>query len=168
MPEVSQELYKRLEECTYANTPKFNFDNKVFKAKCVKVYDGDTITVVFVVFGEYYRFSVRMNGYDTPELKNAKDPLEKKYAKKARQLLSDMVLHRIVILKCMPFSDKYGRILGEVELNGASVNQIMLCSEYARVYAGGRKEPWDFTELEKNNAAPAPALALETAPNLDP
>ena len=138
-------MEKKLMECTYANTPNFNFDNKIFTAKCVKVYDGDTITAAFVVFGEYYKFNIRMNGYDSPEIKT-KDPTEKKWAKVARDLLADTVLDKIVTLTCKDY-DKYGRILGEIEIDGINVNQMMIDSGYCRVYAGGHKNEWDFSQF---------------------
>ena len=39
-----------LEKCTDNNTPLFSFDGITYIAKCVAVYDGDTITVVFQPF----------------------------------------------------------------------------------------------------------------------
>lgn len=144
---------RKLEDCTYANTDKFNFNNKIFKAKVVKVYDGDTITVVFLIFGEYYKFNIRMDGYDSPEMKSknpnlAKRELEKKWAHESRDFLADMIMNKIVLLKCKDF-DKYGRILGTVELNGMDINEIMLTRGYCRPYGGGHKFDWDFTGFEQ-------------------
>jgi endonuclease YncB( thermonuclease family) len=151
---------RKLKDCTYDNTNKFNFNNKIFKAKVVKVYDGDTITVVFMIFGDYYRFSIRMDGYDSPEIRSknpdlVKKELEKKWANESKNFLSGMIMDKIVLLKCKDF-DKYGRILGTVELNGMDINGIMLSSGYCRSYEGGHKEDWDFAGFEKiylkNNA----------------
>lgn len=142
----------KLSDCTYANTPSFNFKGKVVTAKCVKVYDGDTITVVFDMFGEYYRFNVRMDGYDSPEIKSKeKDPemkaLEKKWAREARDFLADMILNKIVILTCRDY-DKYGRILGAVSLGDVDINNTMLTRGYCRKYDEGHKEEWDFSAFE--------------------
>lgn len=138
-------LQKKLADCTYDNTKKFNFNGKTFEAKVVKVYDGDTITVVFMVFGEYYKYSIRMDGYDSPELKS-KDSIEKKWAIIARDFLSNMILNKTVILTCRSF-DKYGRILGTVMLDDTNINVIMIKKGYGRIYDGGHKDEWDFSKF---------------------
>jgi endonuclease YncB( thermonuclease family) len=140
-------------DCTYENTPRFNFKGKFFNAKCVKVYDGDTITVVFMIFGEFYKFNIRMNGYDSPEMRSKNtDPvekeLEKKWAYESRDFLAGLVLDKIVLLKCEDY-DKYGRIIGTVELNGMDINGIMLSRGYCRQYDGGHKDEWNFSAFEK-------------------
>jgi len=144
---------RKLKDCTYANTEKFNFKDKIFEAKVVKVYDGDTITAVFMVFGEFYKFSIRMDGYDSPEIKSKnpdeeKKELEKKWARASRDFLSSMIMNKIVLLKCEDY-DKYGRILGRVELDGKDINDIMLTRGYCRAYGGGHKYDWDFSGFEK-------------------
>jgi endonuclease YncB( thermonuclease family) len=144
---------KDLIDCTYENTPRFNFKDKFFNAKCVKVYDGDTITVVFMVFGELYKFSIRMSGYDSPELRSRnpdtiRNELETKWGYESRDFLSELILNKIVLLKCENY-DKYGRILGTIELNGVNINNIMLTRGYCRQYDGGHKDDWDFSPFDK-------------------
>jgi endonuclease YncB( thermonuclease family) len=142
-----------LSDCTYINTPRFNFKNKTYAAKCVKVYDGDTITVVFRIVDKFYKFNIRMNGYDSPELRSkntdlVKKELEKKWAYESRDFLAEMILDKIISLKCEDY-DKYGRILATVELDGININEIMLSRGYCRQYGGGHKEEWDFSTFEK-------------------
>ena len=134
--------HKPLYDCNYKNTEKFTFNEMLFFAKVVKVYDGDTCTVVFFFNGDNYRFNIRMSGYDSPELRS-KDPVEKKYAKMSQKILSDLILNKKVILYCKDF-DKYGRIMGVIELNGQNINQHMLTYGHCRIYNGGHKEPWIF------------------------
>jgi len=135
-----------LEECTYHNIDRFNFKDKKIRAKCVKVYDGDTITVVFKLVDAFYRFSIRMNGYDSPELRS-KDEMEKKYAKLSRDYLKNLIIDKIITLDCKDY-DKYGRILADVIIDDVSINELMLKSGYCRKYDGGIKLPWDFSQLE--------------------
>lgn len=135
-----------LSECTYANTDKFSFNDREFQSKCVKVYDGDSITVVFETFGKFYRFSVRMYGYDTPELRSS-DETEKKYANLSRDCLASLILDKIITVKCRDY-DKYGRILADVHIDDINVNEHMLQHGYARPYDGGKKIPWDFKLFE--------------------
>jgi micrococcal nuclease len=144
---------RKLIDATYKNTQRFNFKKKIFNAKCVKVYDGDTITVVFMIFGEFYKFNIRMSGYDSPEIRsknpdNIKNALEKKWAYESRDFLEGLILNKIVLLKCEDY-DKYGRILGTVELNGIDINNVMLSRGYCRIYDGGHKSEWDFSLFEK-------------------
>lgn len=144
-----------LQDCNYKNTPEFNFNGRTFEAKCIKVYDGDTITVAINVFGSFHRFSVRMLGYDTPEMK-PKDyadyeskQIEKKCATISRDFLSDLLLGKMVKLHCKQY-DKYGRILGNVELGDVDVNALMIEKGYGKIYDGGHKQEWDFKEFMAN------------------
>lgn len=138
---------KKLKDCNYANTERFNFKNKTFEAKVVKVYDGDTITVVFMILGEYYKFNIRMDGYDSPEIRS-KNIDEKKWAIASRDFLTSLIMDKIILLRCKDY-DKYGRILGIVELNGIDINKTMLDRGYCRPYNGGNKKTWDFSEFDK-------------------
>ena len=72
----------RLENATYR-------DCKVFvpqftTGKIVKCYDGDTVTIATIYNDELVRFSVRMLGYDTAEMRS-KDETEKKCAHEAQE-----------------------------------------------------------------------------------
>jgi endonuclease YncB( thermonuclease family) len=144
---------EKLIACTYNNTPRFNFIGKTFNAKCVKVYDGDSITVVFMVYGEYYKFSIRMYGYDSPEIhsKNTDADIKKqeqKWAHMSKEVLSNMIMDKIITLTCKDY-DKYGRIVGVVDINNININDYMLSKGYCRVYGGGRKHVWDFSPFEE-------------------
>ena len=59
--------------------------------RVIKVYDGDTITVASKVpnlkNSQIFKFSVRLNGIDTPEIKGSNED-EKSIAIKARDALS--------------------------------------------------------------------------------
>ena len=68
---------------------------------CIKVYDGDTITVASKMpwnNSPLYRFSVRLNGIDTPEIKGQNEP-EKRIAVKARDALKEKILNKQIVLK---------------------------------------------------------------------
>ncbi len=112
--------------------------------KVVKVYDGDTITIVATLdFGVYqspqlYKFSVRLNGIDTPELKT-KNENEKRLAIIARDELKKQLDNKIVELKNVSL-EKYGRLLAEVYVGDINVNEWMITNGYAVKYDGGTKE----------------------------
>tara|TARA_B100000073_G_scaffold348457_1_gene367427 strand:- start:9508 stop:9963 length:456 start_codon:yes stop_codon:yes gene_type:complete len=108
--------------------------------KVIKVYDGDTITIANklpIKDSPVYRFSVRLNGIDTPEIKS-KEEAEKELAKKARDFLSEKILGKNVELKDVK-SEKYGRILATVYYNHQDMNQMMIDNGHAQPYDGGTK-----------------------------
>ena len=110
-------------------------------AHCIKVYDGDTITVASKMPWDespLYRFSVRLNGIDTPEIKG-KNENEKTIAAKARDALRQRILDRDVTLKNVT-TEKYGRLLADVYCDGVHLNKWMIDSRFAVAYDGGTKQ----------------------------
>jgi len=115
--------------------------------KVIKVYDGDTITIASRVPGLYnspiYKFSVRLNGIDTPEMKG-KNEEEKEIAVKARDALSERIMGKEIRLENVQ-TEKYGRLLCEVYLGNVHLNKWMIDERYALKYDGGTKiipESW--------------------------
>lgn len=107
---------------------------------CIKVYDGDTITIAARLpynKSPLYRFSVRLRDIDTPEMRG-KSEKEKQDARKAQQVLSDLVLHKRVYLKNVDV-EKYGRILAHVYVDNINLSTFMLNSKLAVPYDGGKK-----------------------------
>ena len=47
-------------------------DGKTVETKVVSVYDGDSIKVLFPLNGVLYKWTCRLDGIDTPEIKNKK------------------------------------------------------------------------------------------------
>ena len=126
-----------LVNATYENTEVFTpFFNQ---AKVVKVYDGDTLHVVAILFDRPYRFMVRMYGYDSPELRS-KNPVEKEAAQAARKALSDRILYRMVQINIRPEKDKYGRLLARIADCDGSINDWMIAQGHGKPYFGGTKE----------------------------
>lgn len=114
--------------------------------KVVKVYDGDTITVATTLPlrdtpNTVYRFSVRLNGIDTPEIRT-KCAEEKEIAKLARQQLADLCLGKIVKLTNVS-TEKYGRLLADIHLTDDTqtthLNKWMVTQRLAVSYGGGTK-----------------------------
>lgn len=108
--------------------------------KVIKVYDGDTITIASKLPNSVepiYRFSVRLNGIDSPEIK-AHGQAEKELAKKSRDALSNLIMDKKITLKNQT-TEKYGRILADVYLDDLCVNEWMLKNNYAMKYDGGTK-----------------------------
>lgn len=143
--------FTKLLECSQKNTSYFSLKDRVYICKCVKVYDGDTITVVFKPFEncEFYKFSVRLSGIDTPEIRTNNED-EKKKAILVRDYLRELILDKLIIIKCGDF-DKYGRLLAYIylynqktpqeEINDIekSINHLLISKNYAYLYDGGTK-----------------------------
>ena len=55
----------------YDDCQPFSLKGKTLQARLVNVHDGDTHTYIIELYpGDFYRFTVRLAGIDTPELKN--------------------------------------------------------------------------------------------------
>jgi micrococcal nuclease len=138
----------KLLETISIKTAKFTLNGYKAYAKCVYVYDGDTVHIVFKQphSTECFKWIIRMNGIDTPEMKS-KNVNEKQAAVAARDFLSNLILDKIIIVECGDF-DKYGRLLGELYLEGnpVSLSKQMIEKGYAKAYDGGTKE--GFADLQ--------------------
>lgn len=134
-------LKKKSNNIAWEDTQPFVFPIK--EGYVLKVYDGDTITIASKLpynDSPMYRFQVRLNGIDTPEMKG-KDVSseEKEAATMARDYLSDLILHKYVRLENVQ-NEKYGRILADVHLGNYCLNEIMVKERYAVKYDGKTKQ----------------------------
>lgn len=120
-------------DCNY-----FSLNGLTKTAKVVKVYDGDTITVIFHHKDEYNKWNCRIYGIDTPEIKT-KNPEEKEAGIEARNFLKDLILEKIVTIECLDF-DKYGRLLINLFYNDKNIMKLMIENNYGKLYFGGTKE----------------------------
>jgi len=124
--------------------------------KITKIVDGDTIDVeIDLGFNISYSQRVRLAGIDTPESRT-KDKVEKELGLESKKKLSDLVsqANLIVIKTEKPdSSEKYGRILGWLYLDGAeqSVNEALIATGYAWGYMGETKVK-DFELLKSLRA----------------
>jgi micrococcal nuclease len=134
----------KLFELASTKTNKFTLKGYKTYAKCVYVYDGDTVHMVFKQphSNECFKWIIRINGIDTPEIKS-KNHNEKNAAIIARDYLRSLILDKIIIVECGDF-DKYGRLLGELYLEGNNIplSKQMIEKGYAKTYDGGTKDGW--------------------------
>ena len=124
----------------------------VLGGRVIKVYDGDTITIASKLpydASPLYRFSVRLNGLDAPEIKS-KNNEEKIAAINVREILSELILHKYVHLENIQ-TEKYGRILADVYIENLHINKYLLDNKYAVPYDGGKKIiPENWLDYMKN------------------
>jgi micrococcal nuclease len=121
--------------------------------KVENVVDGDTIDVLIDLgFDILFASRVRLAGIDTPESRT-KDLAEKALGLEAKEYLKKHLKDaKSVVIKTekMDSSEKYGRILGWVYVDGntISLNDIMIEDGYAWGYLGDTKVK-DFDALAK-------------------
>ena len=124
--------------------------------KVTNVVDGDTIDVdIDLGFDISYSQRVRLAGIDTPESRTS-DKVEKVLGLEAKEYLKYKLKDaKLVVIKTeLPdSSEKYGRILGWVYVDGntVSVNDQMIEDGYAWGYLGETKVK-DFDALAKQRA----------------
>ena len=124
--------------------------------KVTNVVDGDTIDVeIDLGFDISFSSRVRLAGIDTPESRT-KDLTEKKLGLEAKEYVKSKIKDaKEVVIKTekMDSSEKYGRILGWLFLDGSkvSVNEQMIADGYAWGYLGDTKVK-DFEALAKVRA----------------
>ena len=135
----SSEKKQLILECKDCNIGTFTLKDKEFYAKVVNVYDADTCRAVFFLNDELVKYTVRLKGVDSPEIRPPSSDIYRQYqiqeAKKSRnrliQLCTDCELEleskltktkiqklinenkKIIKLKCYEF-DKYGRLLADL------------------------------------------------------
>jgi len=112
-------------------------------AEVTKIVDGDTIDVIIDLgFDIMYRSRVRLFGIDTPESRT------RNTEEKVRGLLSKNFLKehlkssKKIVIKTHKGEEtgKFGRILGEIFIDGININQKMCDEGYAVAYYGQNKQ----------------------------
>ena len=124
------------------DTPEFTLDGIKTLCKVVDVYDGDTVKVVFYYKNELFKWTVRLWGINTPELRPSlklanRDEIIRK-GKEARDYVIGLCkdIDNLVYLKCLG-NDKYGRLLGKIYLDKdytISINELLIKNEHAVEY----------------------------------
>ena len=124
--------------------------------KVNNVVDGDTIDVdIDLGFDISFSSRVRLAGIDTPESRTT-NKAEKVLGLEAKEYVKSKIKDaKDIVIKTekMDSSEKYGRILGWLFLDGSkvSVNEQMIADGYAWGYLGDTKVK-DFEALAKVRA----------------
>lgn len=151
---ASSDIIKNLTQ--HKDAPQFSFDGINTWALVVDLHDLDTLQCVFCFSGVHHRFSIRVNGVDSPEMID-KNPVVKDWAVKARNRMLSLIspgsfhvtgqytrkdikyiLSRVtpvVFLNLYEF-DKYGRILADVrsEPDSPVLTECLLHEGYCKPY----------------------------------
>ena len=136
---------RRLAKCTTKNCVNFMPDVK--RAKVVKVYDGDSITVAarHGRRGPPTLFKVRLAGIDSPEMRGG-SAAEKEAAVLARDYLAGLILEKNVTLSNLQ-KEKYGRVLANVSYRGSDMSAALVAHGHAVAYDGGTKKAFNEPDV---------------------
>ena len=131
-------------ECTYG---------KEYTGKVVGIADGDTFTLLT---SKKEQVKVRLSEIDCPE-KN------QPFGNRARQTLSNLIFSKDVLV-VQNAVDRYGRVVGQVYVDGTHINRKMVQEGMAWVY---RQYLEDQTLLEDEKKARERKRGLWSLPNTE-
>lgn len=132
---------KELKKLNPSEVKSFSFEGVEKYARIVKVYDGDTCTILFRWKKQNIKTSCRIYGIDTPEIRT-KNQKEKTKGYIARDFLKSLIEEKVLKVK-FGKDGKFGRPLVEIYLqNGQSISDIMIQQKHAKPYFGGKKSKW--------------------------
>jgi len=130
------EISKLLTDAIVNKTPRYSLSGKLFYGKAVSLYDGDTFDVVLYT-PQILRHTIRMLGYNAPEIKQPKclpEEVRSKLgcqAQEAKIKLSNLLGldlepkdRPILMVECGVW-DKYGRLLATIYNNDVCINNLM-------------------------------------------
>ena len=122
-----------------------------YTCKVKRVVDGDTVDVVLDLgFDVSYSCRIRLYGIDTPESRT-RNKDEKARGKMAGAFLKEAIEagEKVVIqTKLKDSKGKYGRVLGEVVVDGKNINKLMIKKHLAVAYYGQSKNDVEAEHLQ--------------------
>lgn len=150
------------------STPELSINGLKSYGRLIDIYDGDTIKVILPTFDSYYKFTIRLNGIDTCEIRS-KDKVLQDNAVKARDRLFELFTNNkvntkndikdilesdvyLVWVDCLN-KDKYGRVLANIYKDKdttKSVSDILLEEKLAYKYEGKTKLTEDNIKQQLN------------------
>jgi micrococcal nuclease len=126
-----------------------------YKIKVLRVIDGDTIEAsIDLGFNIFFKQFIRLTNIDAPEVRTLNEEV-KKYGLRAKEKLEEYLNSgdSIIVATQNPNrTEKYGRVLGEVyvEGNNLTASEFMFANQYAWVYDSKNRKS-DLSELAPLN-----------------
>ena len=110
-----------------------------FPCEYLENYDGDSLDIrLDLGFGISKDITVRLHGVDTPELRGGED-LTKRAAAYARDKASEFLSGKNLLYRSVEWAGKYGRAVGDIEADGASLAHYLLDNRLGLAYDGGNR-----------------------------
>ena len=104
-----------------------------YKARCVSVYDGDSITLDIDLGFNHWMLNqkIRLFGINTPEIRGS----ERLSGLIARDRLRELVEGKeIILVSHMDRAGKYGRWLATIYIDNININKLLLEEGWAKIY----------------------------------
>jgi len=109
-------------------------------SKITKIVDGDTIdAIIDLGFNIGVKKRIRFYGVDTWESRT-RDKAEKAKGLKAKEFTENRLLGADEIILDSYGVGKYGRVLGELFVDGVLLNKELIDNGHAYIYHGGKKK----------------------------
>lgn len=123
-----------------------------YKAKVDRIIDGDSIVLnIDLGFNTWLnKQHIRLHGIDTPEIRT-RDLVEKQQGNLAKARVEELIKvgDSVIIKSILDKHEKFGRILGIIELqNGINLNQLLIEEFLAVPYYGQSKDEIEKQHLE--------------------
>lgn len=119
---------------------------EIYPYKILRIIDGDTIIVEapFLPKPLKPQMPLRIQSIDTPEKSHyrAKCSSEIELGIKATEFLKTLINQGKDIKIQIIGEDKFGRLLGDVIIDGQFVSDLMKKAKYAKSYYGAKKPDW--------------------------
>jgi len=109
-----------------------------------RIIDGDTIEVAKGAT----KLTVRLVGMDAPEASHKKHEPGQPFSQQSTKYLAKLALNRSAEVKSYG-ADRYGRVLGEVFVDGNNVNLEMVKAGLAEIYRGTPAQGQDLGQYWK-------------------
>ena len=112
----------------------------IYKAKCLRVVDGDTIDAqIDLGFDTHKVIRIRLVGVNAAESRT-RDLEEKARGLDAKQFVKDILSkHKNEFVLHSQGVGKYGRCLGEIFLGDVKLNELLITEGHAVEYFGGKR-----------------------------
>ncbi len=104
-----------------------------------RVVDGDTVVMACRDLGS---FRARLMGYDTPEISRPRCREELLLGLRAKERMRQMLADAHVLEVSFHGTDRYGRMLTRLSLDGTDVARRLISEGLAVQYSGGRRINW--------------------------
>lgn len=122
-----------------------------YNVKIKRVVDGDTVDVdIDLGFGVWlHKERVRIMGIDTPESRT-RDKVEKLFGLASKEKLKELLplsSMQVLVVEEYDAKGKFGRILGDFEIEDKKVTDILIQEGHAVAYFGGSKEEIELKHL---------------------
>ena len=131
------------------NNKKIKMDKYIYRAKLVKVVDGDTVdALIDVGFDIWFKKRIRFKGVDTWEsrTRNLEEKALGLKAKARNKELLELVSNKSGYFRIKSYgTGKYGRVLADLfiqdkEGNTININKQLIKEGHAYIYEGGTKK----------------------------